>query len=151
MNTTGIVAALAIFLGIWLGHVGVRKIEFISPTIWLPATLAALSGLMMLAASLFTAQPALSAACGILGITLLWDGFEFIRQQRRICKGHAPANPHNPRHARILAQHPAATPLDLPKRDPVGRPVGPEEAIQLILNPRDIEDSTALGYTQEGR
>lgn len=137
MNVTGISAALAIFLGVWLGHVIVRKIEFVSPAIRLPAALAALSGLAVLAASLFAAPPPLSAVCGILGITLLWDGFEFIRQQRRVRKGHAPANPQNPRHARILAEYPTATPLDLLKREPVGRPVGPDEAVQLVMARRE--------------
>jgi len=33
----------------------------------------------------------------------LWDAFEFYRQHYRIQSGHAPANPDNPRHARILA------------------------------------------------
>jgi hypothetical protein len=47
------------------------------------------------------------AVLGILGITLLWDALEMTRQQRRICKGHAHANPDNPRHARILEQYPA--------------------------------------------
>ena len=54
----------------------------------------------------------------ILGITLLWDALEFTRQQKRVKKGHAPANPHNPRHAKILAEHPTATTLDLLKHLP---------------------------------
>ena len=49
-------------------------------------------------------------ATGILGVTLLWDSFEFWRQQKRVIKGHAPANPDNPRHARILAENPSLPP-----------------------------------------
>jgi hypothetical protein len=57
---------------------------------------------------------------GILGITLLFDSFELVRQQKRIMKGHAPANPDNPRHAKILREYPSATTLDLLKREPMG-------------------------------
>jgi len=46
-------------------------------------------------------------------------------------KGHAPANPSNPRHARILEEHPLATAVDLLKRDPIGREVSIEEATKL--------------------
>ena len=82
--------------------------------------------------SLMTDNLPLKTAFGILGITLLWDALEFTRQQKRILKGHAPANPNNPRHARILAEHKSATTLDLLKRDPVGRLVSHAEAIKLI-------------------
>jgi hypothetical protein len=74
----------------------------------------------------------LSAACGILGTTLLWDALELRRQERRVRKGHAPANPRNPRHARILAESPAATTLNLLKREPLGRPVPPAQASELV-------------------
>lgn len=112
MNGIGLAAALATFLGIWLGHVSVRKIEFVSPIIWLPAALLAAGGIGLEALALQTANLPASAALGILGITLLWDALEFSRQQRRVQKGHAPANPHNPRHARILAACPTATTLN---------------------------------------
>jgi hypothetical protein len=65
-------------------------------------------------------------------VTLLWDSFEFWRQQNRIIKGHAPANPDNPRHIRILEESQAATTLDLLNRNPIGCPVNPEEAIRLV-------------------
>jgi hypothetical protein len=128
----GLVAALSAFLGIWLGHVGVRKIESVAPTIWLPAAGALVLGLLLEAWSLRAGNLHISAATGILGITLLWDALEFVRQERRVKKGHAPANPANPRHVRILADYPAATTLDLLDRDPVGRPVTPEEAVRLV-------------------
>jgi hypothetical protein len=117
MNLIGLAAALATFLGVWLGHVTVRKIEFVSPTIWLPAALFGTVGLGLEVLALKTNSLPSSAALGILGITLLWDALEFGRQQRRIQKGHAPANPRNPRHARILAAHPQATTLNLIKID----------------------------------
>ncbi|MFZ6029904.1 MAG: DUF4491 family protein [Chloroflexota bacterium] len=133
MNAIGLVAALAAFLGIWFGHVAVRKVEFISPTIWLPTLLFAATGVFLEWLSLTMANLHLSAFLGILGITVLWDALEVPRQQRRVQKGHAPANPRNPRHAALLAAPASrATPLDLLKREPVGRPVGAEEAVRLL-------------------
>jgi hypothetical protein len=117
MNPVGLAAALATFIGVWLGHVAVRKIEFVSPTIWIPAALFGTAGLGLEVLALKTTSLPSSAALGILGITLLWDAHEFSRQQRRILKGHAPANPRNPRHARILAASPTATTRDLVKID----------------------------------
>lgn len=129
MNFIGVTAALAAFLSVWLGHVAVRRIEFVSPTIWLPAILFATLGMMMEFASLSTAYRPLSAALGILGITLFFDAFELSRQQKRVKKGHAPANPNNRRHAKFLADpHLHATTRDLLKREPVGHPFPAEEA-----------------------
>jgi hypothetical protein len=132
LNPIGLVAALAAFFGIWFGHVAVRKIEFVSPTVWLPTLGFASAGILFEWVSLSTSNLLLSAACGILGFTLLWDALEFTRQQNRIKKGHAPANPGNLRHARLMREHASATTLDLLKRDPLGKPVSPSEAIQLI-------------------
>jgi uncharacterized protein DUF4491 len=135
MNFIGVVAALTTFFSIWFGHVAVRKIEFISPTIWIPTTVFAGLGVLTEYLSLITANRLLNTALGILGITLLFDALEFTRQQRRIRKGHAPANPNNPRHALILADanfH--TTTLDMLKREPIGHAVEFEEAVQLIKN-----------------
>lgn len=123
MNWIGVVAGLATFLSIWLGHVAVRKIEFISPTTWIPSTLFVVFGLVVEFLSLSTTDRSLSTALGILGITLLFDAFEFFRQQKRVIKGHAPANPNNPRHAKILVEYPSATTLDLLKRQPTGHSI----------------------------
>jgi len=122
VNPLGIIAALSAFLGIWLGHVAVRKIEFISPTIWIPSLAFVILGLFLEYCSLIAGSIPLKTALGIIGITLLWDAAEFTRQQRRIYKGHAPANPDNPRHARILADpNTHATTIDLLKREPTGK------------------------------
>jgi len=133
MNFIGVIAALTAFFSIWFGHVAVRKIEFISPTIWIPTLIFTALGLLTEYLSLITDNRLLTTTLGILGITLLFDALEFTRQQNRIKKGHAPANPNNPRHARILADlnfH--ATTLDMLKREPVGRIVATDEAAQLI-------------------
>jgi len=121
MNFIGVVAALTAFFSIWFGHVAVRKIEFISPTIWIPTAIFAALGFIVEFLSLSTANRPLSTALGILGVTLLWDAFELSRQQQRIIKGHAPANPNNPRHAKILAENKSATTVDLLKREPSNR------------------------------
>ncbi len=126
MNLIGLEAAAATFFSIWFGHVAVRKIEFISSTIRLPAGLFAAAGLVCEWFSLSSSDLSTSAVFGILGITLLWDALEFARQQARVRQGHAPANPLNPRHARILREYPTATILNLLGRDPLGltRPEG---------------------------
>ena len=124
MNTLGLIAAVTAFLSIWGGHVAVRKVEFISRTIWLPTVMFAVFGFAAEYFSLITSSRSLSIILGILGITLLFDAFEMSRQQKRIKKGHAPANPNNPRHAAILTDSNfRATTHDLLKREPTGKPI----------------------------
>ena len=132
MNYVGLVAALSTFFGVWFGHVAVRRIESISRTIWLPTLIFAAIGIVLEWFSLSTSNLLFATSSGILGFTFLWDALEFTRQQNRIKKGHAPANPKNPRHARLLREYVAATTLDLLKRDPTGKPVSPSEAVQLV-------------------
>lgn len=127
LNWIGIIAAVSVFTGIWVGHVSVRKIEFVSQTVWLPSLTALSLGLLLETASVLTSNMYLTAAFGILGITLMWDALEFWRQHRRVAKGHAPANPDNPRHARLLAENESATTIDWLNRDPHGRKYSPEE------------------------
>jgi hypothetical protein len=65
---------------------------------------------------------------GIVGITVLFDALEFRRQFKRVKKGHAPANPHNPRHAPLLASG-QATAIEWLDREPAGRCVGQPEQV----------------------
>lgn len=130
LNWIGLVAAVATFSGVWFGHVGVRKIESISPTLWLPTIIAFVSGLGLEIGALISDSRPLSAALGIVGMTVLWDALEFRRQHKRVAKGHAPANPNNPRHARLLSEGKATT-IDWLDRDPIGRPVTVEEATKM--------------------
>jgi hypothetical protein len=134
VNLVGIIAALSAFLGIWLGHVSVRAIERRAEKLWRPIVATIVLGLLLVAFSLTTDYWLLNTALGIFGITIFWDAFEFVRQEKRVKKGHAPANPDNPRHARILAGHPSATILDLLKREPLNRTVAPDEAIRLVTD-----------------
>ena len=121
LNWIGLVAAVSAFFAIWFGHVGVRKIEAASPTIWLPTLIALVLGLLMEAGALFVGDLYVSATLGIVGITVLWDALEFTRQQNRVKHGHAPANPNNPRHARLLAENKSATIVNWLEREPVGQ------------------------------
>lgn len=140
INTLGLIAALTAFLSIWIGHVSVRKVEAITVALWKPMALAVALGLLLGYAALVLENRSLSTMCGILGITLLWDALELYRQAHRIRKGHAPANPANPRHAALLRDpHSRATTLNLLERDPLGRRVAPEEAVFLVKNPEEGE------------
>lgn len=132
VNLTGLAATLAAFFGIWVGHVSVRKVESSAATIWVPSVIYAALGIACEVGAALSPQPPLQAALGILGITFLFDAFEMVRQQRRIIKGHAPANPDNPRHARIMREHGTTTTLDLLKREPVGKVVNAVEAARLV-------------------
>jgi hypothetical protein len=128
MNWIGLAAAAATFFGVWLGHVSVRKIERDVERVWIPAALALILGLGLETASVLTDSLIVSVICGIIGVTLLWDSLELaVRQPNRVRHGHAPANPNNPRHARILATHPTATTIDWLDRDPRGRPYSTAE------------------------
>lgn len=128
INWLGPAAALSTFLGVWIGHVSVRKIEREVVRIWIPTTLSILFGLGLLSISFLTTNLILSTISGILAVTLFWDALEFgVRQPNRIKHGHAPANPNNPRHAEILRTHPNATTMDWLARDPRGAAYSKEE------------------------
>ena len=131
MNFIGFAAALATFFGVWLGHVSVRKIERETVNLWKPALTAIGLGTGLEIAALITSSLTLSAMCGILGVTLLWDALEFFRQQKRIKCGHAPANPNNPRHVKILAEYPDATTIDWLDRGPRGSAYSPAELASI--------------------
>ena len=119
INLIGPAAALATFLGVWLGHVSVRKLERETIHLWKPTLLMIVLGIGMEIASFLTPNLTLSAMCGIFAVTFLWDALEIsIRQPKRIKHGHAPANPNNPRHAKILAEYPAASTVDWLHREP---------------------------------
>ena len=132
INWLGLASAFTTFFGVWIGHVSVRKIEREVEQIWIPTMLAIIIGFGLLLASFLTPNPILSTICGILAVTLFWDALEFgIRQPNRIKHGHAPANPNNPRHAKILASYPNATTIDWLNRDPRGKPYSADELASL--------------------
>ena len=87
----GPVLAVTTFLTIWWGHVLVRIVHYYFGV--KPAPVIFVSGLLLLLGSTQTGSDLLSAALGIVGLTLLWDAFELHRQELRVRQGHAPLNP----------------------------------------------------------
>jgi hypothetical protein len=120
LNGIGVVAALATFFGVWIGHVMVRKVEYRATDLRIPILIAVIIGVALEVVALSSTSVYVSGACGILGMTVLFDALEFRRQFKRVKKGHAPANPNNPRHAPLLAEGKATT-IDWLKREPVGQ------------------------------
>jgi hypothetical protein len=85
----------ALTLGtIGVGHVAVRRANYAYGTKPVPYVL--ILGLAFLLCSLFVASDLVSGALGVLGMTTVWDAVELIRQEGRIRRGHAPANPNRP-------------------------------------------------------
>src|SRR5512143_4115956 len=121
-NWIGGVAAFATFFGVWIGHVTVRQVEYRAPDLRVPMFIAVIMGLALEVVALSSNSLYVSGACGILGMTALFDALEFHRQSKRVKKGHAPANPNNPRHAAFLVEGQATT-VDLLKREPAGQTV----------------------------
>lgn len=119
----GLWMAIATFLGIWWGHVGVRWLEAHSERVGPPAAVLSILGIALNVYALFAPTLTLAGVSSIVGITLLWDAFELFRQVNRVRKGHVPANPANPRHTAYLAAGGPATTVDLLDREPSGSPV----------------------------
>ncbi len=94
LQWAGLVLAVLTFGTIGLGHVAVRKLNYQYGT--KPAPVFLVLGLGLLVLSLVTKANLTSAALGIVGMTTLWDAVELIRQEERIRRGHAPANPNRP-------------------------------------------------------
>jgi hypothetical protein len=118
MNTIGITMAFITFFGIWSGHVAVRRLEYRLRNLWPTSILLALIGLALLFVSTRINLPMLSGSLGLAGLMLVIDAIELIHQEVRVKKGRAPANPTNPRHARILREYPEAT-----IRNPLAEPI----------------------------
>jgi len=112
----------------------VRKLESRLERIVPAVILCILLGLLFEISALLVESNTVSAIFGIVGITFLWDALEFYRQQKRVIKGHAPANPNNPRHQYFLSQYPTSTLVNLTDGEPRGYPYTDEE-INFILNP----------------
>ena len=122
LQFAGFWMAVATFVGIWSGHVGVRWLEAHSPHVVPPALILFAIGLALNIYSLFAPTFVLAGVTSIYGITVIWDGVEMFRQQRRVQHGHSPANPNNPRHAAYLKAG-IATTAEFLDRDPQGIPV----------------------------
>lgn len=91
LQFAGPLLAFVTFLTIWWGHVLVRVVHYYLGT--KPAPAIFLGGLLLLLWTTQTDNNLLSAALGIVGLTLVWDAFELHRQELRVRQGHAPLNP----------------------------------------------------------
>ena len=94
LSWAGVVLGIATVVTIGVGHVLVRKLNYHFGT--RPAPLAFVIGLVFMALSFIATQDTVSGLLGILAITTCWDGYELIRQEERVRKGIAPANPKRP-------------------------------------------------------
>jgi hypothetical protein len=91
MNFSGTLIAVVAILGIGLGHVWVRTLEYhAGKRIW---PLSLVIGLVLVGASLMVTSDFLSALLAIPGAIFIYAVKEFFEQERRVLKGHAPKNP----------------------------------------------------------
>lgn len=86
MQWAGPALATVTFATIGIGHVLVRRLHARFGT--LPGIPLLILGALVLLGSMFTASDLLSGALGITAITLIWDGIEIYRQERRAQRGH---------------------------------------------------------------
>ena len=94
LQWAGPVLAVTTLVTIGFGHVAVRKANYLYGTKLTPYVFAL--GLVFLFFSLRVTGDLASAVLGIIGMTTLWDAYELIRQEERVRRGHAPANPNRP-------------------------------------------------------
>jgi len=129
LQTSGLWLAIATFLSIWWGHVGVRWLEAKFADIRPPMLVLIIVGFGLNIAALFAPNVTIGGICSLVGVSLWWDAFELVRQDRRVRHGHALANPHNPRHARYLAEGHATLhdPLD---REPGDVPLITQQSVR---------------------
>ena len=91
MDYLGLVMGAVAIVAIGLAHVLVIKWEYY----WGAGTwpVMAVLGVAMLVGSLFSGNPYLGGALGILGAILLWGILELIKQRDRVEQGLFPGNP----------------------------------------------------------
>ena len=82
LQWAGLVLAISTFATIGIGHVLVRRLHARYGT--RPAIPLFLGGVAVLVLSLLAAGDLLSGVLGITAVTLLWDGVEMYRQEKRV-------------------------------------------------------------------
>jgi hypothetical protein len=82
LQPAGIVLAMITFLTIAAGHVLVRRLHARYGT--RPALPLFGLGTLILIGSLATRPDLLSAVLGLTGVTVIWDGIEMFRQEKRV-------------------------------------------------------------------
>jgi len=94
LEIAGPVLAVTTVATIAAGHELVRRVNYHFGT-W-PSVPLFLLGIGVLVGSLWVPSTLFSAVMGIVGLTTVVDGYEVLRQEKRILKGHAPENPERP-------------------------------------------------------
>jgi uncharacterized membrane protein YccC len=87
LQWVGPALALTTFTAIGIGHILVRRLYPVlgtraAPLFWL-------LGLGTYYASLQSMNDLVSSVLGVVAITLVWDGIEFLRQKKRVERGEA--------------------------------------------------------------
>ncbi|HSQ26358.1 MAG TPA: DUF4491 family protein [Anaerolineales bacterium] len=82
LQWAGPILAMTTFATIGIGHVLVRRLHARYGT--RPAVLFFVLGGLVLVSSVFISTNLISAILGITGITLVWDGIEIFRQEKRM-------------------------------------------------------------------
>lgn len=82
LQWAGPILAMTTFATIGIGHVLVRRLHACYGT--RPAIPFFILGGLVLLSSLFITTNIISAILGITGITLVWDGIEIFRQEKRM-------------------------------------------------------------------
>jgi hypothetical protein len=91
VNASGVLIAAIAMVGIGLGHVWVRRMEYrFGKRVW-PLSLGL--GLALVAAALRVEADLGSAALAIPGAIFLYAVKELFEQEQRVLRGHAPRNP----------------------------------------------------------
>ncbi len=91
---TGVILAATVFITVAIGHEFVRKFNYLYGT--KPGKYVYFVGVGLFFWTLFIENQLLSAIIGVTAITIIWDGYEFYKQEDRIRKGEAPENPNRP-------------------------------------------------------
>ena len=87
LQVGGVILAVVTFATIAAGHVLVRRLHARFGT--RPAAPLFVAGLIVLLASLATGDDLTSGVLGITAVTILWDGVEMYRQEKRMQRERA--------------------------------------------------------------
>ncbi len=81
LQWAGPILAFITFAAIGIGHVLVRRLHARFGT--RPGVPLFLAGILLMAGSALAAEDLLSGALGMIAVTVIWDGIEIFRQEKR--------------------------------------------------------------------
>ncbi len=102
INWVGPLLGVICLLGVWSGHILVRKLDFHLAKVRPVAVFMGLLGCCTILSTLWISNTILAGILGVAGMILFFDAIELFLQEKRVRIGHAAANPANPRHQKIL-------------------------------------------------